>query len=146
MFKDIGVDFLNKDEVVIDGVKFYGDPITPTFGDWCYMTARNKTVKHWELTPQDVNVLLTHGPAKGILDLTEDFNHLLKMCGDGALGKRIKQLPELKVHLFGHVHSSKECKNNGILIRDGIQFSNASAVVDGKFDLGIVHHGNIIEL
>lgn len=146
MFKKIHVDFLNKNEVYIEGVKFYGDPTTPTFGDWCYMTAREKIKKHWDLIPEDVEVLLTHGPAKGYLDLAEDFQHNLKMCGDGALGKRIKKLPHLKAHLYGHIHQNKDCRNNGILFANNIIHSNASAVIDGKFDMGIVYHGNIIEI
>lgn len=146
LFKSIDVDFLNKDEVVIDGIKFYGDPIMPRFGDWCYMTDRAKTVRHWDLIPTDVDVLLTHTPPKGVLDLSEDRYHSIEMCGDSALYKKILKLPNLKLHCFGHIHHNHGIRNNGILNLDGVLFSNATAVIEGKFDLGIVYHGNIIEL
>lgn len=146
ILESIGVIVLNKTSVVIDGLKFYGDPITPTFGDWCYTTSRSKLNKHWELIPVDTDVLLTHGPPLGILDLTENRDYSLQQCGDSALLKRIKKLPNLKAHLFGHIHDFKTCRNAGILQREGITFSNASAVEDGKINLGIKHHGNNIEI
>lgn len=146
MFEDVGIEFMHKREVIVDGLKFYGDSIMPRFGDWCYMTDRSKTNKHWEQIPIDTNVLLTHTPPKGILDLSERRDRTLEFCGDSALLKRVQKLPELKAHLYGHIHDNNDCKNNGIINRDNVIFSNASCVVDGKFDKGIINHGNILTI
>lgn len=144
---DAGIIYLNKEDVIIDGVKFYGDPMSPTFGDWCFMADRSKLNKHWGMIPDDTNVLLTHTPPKGKLDLSIDLNHELGMRGCSALNKRIKQLEHLKVHCYGHLHGGNDVQNNGILLQDGIIFSNATAVIDGKFDLGAVYKkGNLIEI
>lgn len=145
-FKKRGIIYLDKEEVVIDGVKFYGDPIMPKFGDWCFMTDRSKLNKHWELIPEDVNVLLTHTPPKGVLDLSEDRNHNLERCGCSALLKRVDKLEQLKLHCFGHIHNYQDIINTGVLKRNGILFSNATAVTDARFDLGITHNGNLIEI
>lgn len=144
---DAGIIYLNKEDVVIDGVKFYGDPISPTFGDWCFMADRSKLHKHWGMIPNDTNVLLTHTPAKGKLDLSIDLNHDLGMRGCNALNKKIKQLEHLKVHCYGHLHDGNDVQNNGVLLQDGVIFSNATAVIDGRFNLGAVHNkGNLIEI
>ena len=146
LFKNIDVDYLHDSSVVIDGVEFYGSPWSPTFGDWCFMQNRNTLNRRWELIPQSTQVLLTHTPPKGILDLTLNRDGLLERCGCNALLKTVYKLPNLKAHLYGHLHSSRDVDNVGILDREGIQFSNASAVLDGQFNYGIQHHGNIIEI
>lgn len=142
--KDIDVNLLIREEIVLEDLKFYGEPIVPTFGDWVYMTARHKLYRYWEMIPEDVDVLLTHTPPKGILDLSEDRNRILEMCGCGALNKKINKLKQLKAHLFGHIHNYKEIVNTGILIRDGVIYSNATAVTDGEFAKGVTFHGNIV--
>lgn len=142
-----GIIYLNKESVTIDGVKFYGDPTSPTFGDWCFMADRGKIYKHWDLIPLDTNVLLTHSPAKGKLDLSVDVDHILGMRGCSSLNRKLKDLTQLKLHCFGHLHSSRDVENNGVLLQDGIIFSNAAAVIDGKFDLGAVYNkGNLIKI
>lgn len=141
-----GIHYLNKNEVVIEGVKFYGDPIIPRFGDWCFMTDKGKLNKHWEMIPEDVNVLLTHTPPKGVLDLSEDRHYNLERCGCSALMKRVNKLKQLKLHCFGHIHNFQDIVNTGVLKRGEVLFSNATAVTDARFDLGITHNGNLIEI
>lgn len=144
--KDRGISYLNKDEITIGGVTFYGDPIVPRFGDWLFMTGRDKINKHWELIPDDVNVLLTHTPPKNVLDLSRDMDGRLEMCGCSALNKKIKKLKHLKVSCFGHIHNNKDIINTGIREINGVKFSNGASVLDGGFDKGVIFHGNIIEI
>lgn len=145
-----GILLLIKDEININGFKIYGDPITPTFGNWSYMVPRHKIYKHWDLIPNDVDILITHGPPRGILDISTDINgnnYVLTGCTN--LMKKIEELPNLKLHCFGHIHGQGIINNFGLRIQDyknKIIFSNASAVKDREFNRGIVNHGNIIEL
>lgn len=141
-----GIIYLNKTFVEIDGKVIYGDPITPTFGDWYFMASRDKIHKHWELLPEHCDILVTHGPPKGILDLSYNRKNELEFCGCSSLRRHIEKHQHIKAVLFGHIHDNREFKNIGVLHRDGIVYSNAAAVVDGRFDLGIVNHGNIIEI
>ena len=148
VFKDSDIIYLNKNSVTLFGLKFYGEPISPRFGTWSFMADRSKMNKHWEYIPKDVDVLLTHTPPKGILDLTENYDRSLEMCGCSALQKRIfkNNYPNLKLHAFGHIHNGHGIINTGLRTINNIIFSNATAVTDGEFSKGITYFGNIIEI
>ena len=145
-FEDRGIIYLNKKEITIDGIKLYGDGISPTFGNWVFMADRSKMHKHWDLIPEDVNVLLTHTPPKGILDLSENRNGGIEMCGCSALFKKVRKLDNIKLHAFGHIHNGHGIINTGIRIMDDVIYSNATAVTDGKFEDGITFNGNLIQI
>lgn len=119
MLKDAGIIYLEDSGVEIDGVKFWGSPVQPRYYDWEWNRDRGSDINyHWKLIPDDTNVLITHGPPYGILDLVEDSfenkgRDLHQGCED--LARRVKQLPKLKAHIFGHLHMSsgvyKDCAN-----------------------------------
>lgn len=145
-FENRGIIYLENEEVVIDGVKFYGTPITPTFGQWAFMKARDKTHEVWQAIPEDTNVLIVHGPPKSIRDLSFDRHGQLEFCGDLALYKRCMQLKDnLKLVCFGHIHNMEGIPTNQGISRfayTNTAFSNAACVYDGRFDLGLVSFGN----
>jgi len=144
-FSDLGIYLLINQEVILGGTKFYGTPYTPIFGQWSFMRARHKMEFIWNQVPDDTNVLITHGPPKGILDITEDYDRRLLHVGCGAMMHKIESLGLLTHCLFGHVHDNHDELNGGILIRDGITYSNGSLVKDGQFG-HLVHQGNILEI
>lgn len=146
-FAAAGINLLINQTIELFGINFYGSPYTPTFGsNWSYNKSRNTIGRLWENIPLDTHIILTHGPPKGILDITEDFNRNLEFCGDGALLKRILKLPNITHHLFGHIHSYKNCINHGTRSYNNILFSNACVLEDTRFEYGIIYNGNIIEL
>ena len=54
-----------------------------------------------------------------------------------------------KLFLAGHIHNNSDIINSGIVKLTeypDIIFSNATAVVDRKFEDGIKNHGNIFEI
>ena len=109
------------------------------------MVDRAKIHKHWEVIPEDVNILITHGPPKGILDLTEDKLGDLTLVGCNSLRRRVNELQNLVLHCFGHIHDTKSITNAGILNRNGKWFSNAAAVQDGQ--IGVLKNtGNLFKL
>lgn len=128
--------------------KIFGSPYTPSYGiGWAYNRDRGKLSNYWKDIPLDTDILLTHGPPKGILDLSYSVDNKLEFCGDKELLNRINQLTKLKYHMFGHIHDCKDIENYGVLCKrinsNGITFFRNSAVVkDGKFDLGIIHQGD----
>lgn len=145
-WKDAGIIYLENDCVTIDDIKFWGSPITPAFGDWAFMKARNKINKVWESIPEDTDVLITHGPPKGVRDLSFNKDGDLEMCGDGALFKWIyRNSPRLS--LFGHIHDMDGVKNQGVSYysRHKTVFSNGSCVTDGN-RMGLTSFGNAIEI
>ena len=147
--KAAGITYLENESVSIVGVKFYGSPITPTFGDWAFMKSRAKTHEVWQQIPDDTHVLIVHGPPKGVRDLSFDRQNNLEMCGDLSLMKRCFALKDtLKLVCFGHIHDMDDVHNQGIsrYSKTDTVFSNAACVHDGRFDLGLTSFGNKFSL
>lgn len=100
--------YLNESGVEIEGIKIWGSPITPKFFDWAFMKDRGiQIAKHWNLIPNDTDILITHGPPDGILDL----------CPSGHAGcydllKKVKKVKP-KYHIFGHIHESHGVRKVG---------------------------------
>lgn len=149
-FAAAGIIYLENEATTINGIKFWGSPITPTFGEWSFMKARAKTYSVWQAIPDDTDVLIVHGPPKGVRDLSFDREGNLEMCGDLSLMKRCWALKDkLKLVCFGHIHNM-----DGVETNQGIShysftptvFSNAACVWDGKFDLGLTSYGNILTI
>ena len=149
-FHSAGITYLENEATTIMGLKFYGSPITPTFGDWAFMKARSKTHPVWQAIPDDTDVLIVHGPPKGVRDLSFDRVGYLEMCGDQSLMKRCFELRDtLKACCFGHIHNMDGIESNqgtSRYSRSVTLFSNAACVHDGRFDLGLTSHGNLFTL
>jgi Icc-related predicted phosphoesterase len=114
---DNNIIYLEHEPVVIEGIKFFGSPFTPEFNGWAYNVPRNKLAKKWAQIPDDTNVLITHGPAYEILDKCPDGS----LVGCEAMLKRIKDLPNLSHHIFGHIHYS-----HGTKVVNNVTHINAS--------------------
>lgn len=118
------VQFIDEGEVVIDGVKFYGSAITPWFYDWAWNRWRGPDIKkHWDRIPDDTQVLITHGPPAGFLDIVYHADGMTpkERVGCMDLADRIKELKQLKLHVFGHIHGS-----TGETHFNGVTYINAS--------------------
>lgn len=113
--------------VVIDGLKFYGSPWTPAWGNsWAYMRPRAKMHDVWQLIPDDTDVLITHGPPKGILDLTHDHDTgELIHVGCRSLRTRVDGVAP-RIHAFGHIHDEPNESNFGEYTRGSTTFINCS--------------------
>ena len=110
---------LNNSGTEIDGLKFWGSPITPRFLIWAFMMDEPELSQHWQKIPADTDILITHGPPSGILDKPHPKK---KSCGDRPLGQRVKEIAP-KLHVFGHIHGGY-----GIQVDGEIQYVNASSV------------------
>lgn len=146
-FTDKGIIYLLDELIEIEGYKIWGSPYSPTYGDWSFMKARHKLHKTWEKIPNDVDILITHTPPKGTLDLSYDYSHNLEYCGCNALKTRVNSLKDLQLHCFGHIHNGEGVVNAGIFRgqnRNTI-FSNGSVVTDGKIGK-LSSNGNLITL
>lgn len=55
----------------------------------------------WDLIPEDTDVLITHGPARGMRDFTGDEH-----AGCEELMRRKQQLHGLRLHVCGHIHQA----------------------------------------
>lgn len=148
-FAEAGIIYLENAATTIDGVKFWGSPHTPTFGEWAFMKSRDKISRVWDTIPADTDVLIVHGPPKGVRDLSFDRDGQLEYCGCSALMKKcFKMKDQLKLVLFGHIHDMDNVHNQGVsrYSKTPTVFSNATLVDDGKFDSGLTSFGNILEI
>jgi len=134
MCNDLGIILLNDSGCEYKGIKIWGSPISPFFLNWAFNRFRGSEIqRHWEIIPDDTQLLITHGPVHGILDLTTDRVN----AGCEMLVERIAALSSLKLHLCGHIHEAHGIKKVG-----NITYSNAS-LMDVKYQF--TQQPNIIE-
>jgi hypothetical protein len=68
-----GVHYLCDSGCRIAGISFWGSPVQPEFLNFAFNHQRGPEIdKHWRQIPAGIDVLITHGPPKGKLDLTQD--------------------------------------------------------------------------
>ena len=99
-----GVWYLENSDVIIDGLKIWGSPITPSFGyGWAFNKDRGYNINEvWNTIPMDTNIVITHGPIYGYCDRTSRGG-LNVGCAD--LYHRLNEVkPQL--HFSGHIHEA----------------------------------------
>lgn len=117
--------YLQDQSFEVEGFKIYGSPWQPKFGGWAFNLPRGETLaKVWAQIPEDVDLLVTHGPPHGILDRSV-HGHL---CGCESLATRLTQIQPQR-HVFGHIHEAY-----GEILRGSTYHVNAS-VVDIQYRL-----------
>jgi Icc-related predicted phosphoesterase len=124
--------YLNDSGCEINGLKFWGSPIQPEFYNWAFNRKRGVEIKkHWDLIPNDTDILITHGPPYNILDKTIRN----KAVGCEELAIKVTEIKP-KIHVFGNIHESY-----GVLEKDNITFVNAS-ILNEKY----IYANNPIEI
>lgn len=96
-----GVIYLQDNLAIVEGLRIWGSPWQPEFMNWAFNLPRGHRLREkWNMIPTGVDILVTHGPPLGILDLTVDGEHV--GCGDmhEVVTKRVKP----RLHVFGHIH------------------------------------------
>jgi hypothetical protein len=109
--------YLEDDTAEVAGLKIYGSPWQPRFCDWAFnLDPGPELAAKWAMIPGDTDVLVTHGPPEGILDLTRRWYRV----GDADLRARVREIrPGL--HVFGHIHEAA-----GIFRSENTLFVNAA--------------------
>ena len=111
--------YLEDSGVEIEGIKFWGSPVSPRFYDWAFNRDRGEDIKkHWDKIPKNIDVLITHGPPYGVLDKTVSGENV--GCED--LLSKIQEIKP-KFSIFGHIH-----EGYGIFKDKGITFINACSL------------------
>lgn len=120
-----------QDEVVeIEGLKLYGSPWTPTFPPgnryWKFNKARGSEIAAvWRKIPDDLDVLITHGPPLGIRDFLPSYERSGQLCGDNDLYAEVLRAKP-RIHVFGHIHAGYGAVSIGALGNKPTHFYNAS--------------------
>lgn len=120
--------YLEDSGTTINGLNIWASPATPYFYGWAFNKERGHDIKqHWDLIPDNTNILITHGPPYGILDVVplRFGEHRDPHQGCEELAKRVKELKDLKLSCYGHIHSGY-----GQLQINNTTFVNASTCTE----------------
>lgn len=145
--KNLNIIYLEDDWTLVDGISIWGSPITPNFGNWWFMKDRSKMDKLYSSIPEWIDIVVSHGPPKGLLDLSYDRDGKLEFCGCRSLKNHMLNRVKPQLCLFGHIHSNEDIINAGTVKLSGYDtiFSNGSVVTDNKFGK-LSSNGNILEI
>ncbi|KAF7172819.1 hypothetical protein CNMCM5623_004948 [Aspergillus felis] len=80
-------------------VKVFGSPYTPRHGNWAFQYPRDENIWDEIRIPDDIDILITHGPPKTHLDLGR---YGCKFLRDWLWSVKRKPL----LHVFGHIHGA----------------------------------------
>jgi Icc-related predicted phosphoesterase len=127
--------YLNDSGVEIEGLKIWGSPVQPWFYNWAFNRKGTDICKHWDMIPLDTDILITHGPAKGYLDLTLRGD----VTGCPYLLEKITELKNLKLFVHGHIHEAY----GRVDFPDGGIFVNASTL---NFNYNVQNKPIIVEI
>ncbi len=120
---DSNVHYLCNSGVEIDGLKFYGVPL------FMEDSMSNRHARNFAAIPEDTDILITHTPAYGIMDLDDSISGKLIHYGCHELLEAVRKVRP-RAHLFGHIHSQ-----HGVTTQDGIIFSNGAIMNDDYTEL-----------
>lgn len=118
-------DYLCDSGTEFEGLKIWGSPWTKSFpgmNPHCKaftVDTEEELQEKWKLIPDDIDILVTHSPSFGNLDVTKRGESV------GSMSLWIRLLiTRPKLHVFGHVHESY----GNVKHYNGIRLVNASHV------------------
>ena len=122
--EDSKLTFVNKEATEMCSI--WGTPWQPEFHNWAFNLPRNgwELQEKWMRIPSDIDILVTHGPPFGILDVSSYGNINV---GCEVLLEAVK-VKKPKIHIFGHIHSGF-----GYQHVDGTHYINAS-MLDERYN------------
>lgn len=113
--------YLEDEGVTIDGLEIWGSPWQPPFFDWAFNLPEDELAERFALIPETTELLLVHGPPRGIGDMTKRGEEV----GSRALAATLERVkPGLVV--CGHIHEAYGLYNCSPLGLPETQLINAS--------------------
>ena len=100
--------YLNDQSVTIEGINFFGSPITEEHGIKGFQISAKELETHWDIIPENTDVLMTHGPPFEILDLTKRKEN----AGCKYLRAAVERVKP-RFHFFGHIHDGRGVEKVG---------------------------------
>lgn len=101
--------YLENSFVILDDIKIWGSPITPSFGyGWGFNKDRGYDINQiWNQIPNDTDIVITHGPIHSYCDRT-DRGGLNVGCEQ--LYHRLNEV-QPQLHFSGHIHEAYGYRN-----------------------------------
>ena len=79
--------------------------------------------------PRDTEILLTHTPANGVLDLARSGVR----AGCETLSATLDELKQCKMHVFGHIHEA-----HGAIVHEGRERVSVNAAIAGGYTQAVI--------
>lgn len=112
-FQDNDLDLLIDDYIETNGIKIYGTPWCPQFGNWSYMKDLEFRARKASFIPDDTNILVSHSPAHGILDTLDNHgSEPGKKAGCYGILQAIERIKPT-ILISGHIHEGFGFKKHG---------------------------------
>lgn len=110
-FKNSTFEYLCDSGTEFEGLKIWGSPWTPLFkgvNPHCtaFMKPENELSDYWDKIPMGIHILVTHGPAFGILDEIPQQDGTLYHAGSTSLLGWLRYVERPLLHVFGHIHEA----------------------------------------
>jgi Icc-related predicted phosphoesterase len=96
-------EYLEDKATTYGGLKVYGTPWQPIFCQWAFNASEEQLANLWSWIPDDTEVLVTHGPPHGYGDRVPRGENV----GSPSLARRVAELKNLKLMVFGHIHEGR---------------------------------------
>lgn len=131
--------YLENESIEIEGVKFWGSPVTPEFGyGWAFNSPRGSSIREfWKEIPLDTDVVITHGPPIFHNDLSENSQQYVGCVDLREIIKRVKPLLSLHGHIhegYGYSYDADTHYFNGsICTLKGYEPTNLPWIIDTDF-------------
>lgn len=125
-FRFAHAEYLCDRTIEIDGLRIHGAPWCPDLSGFAFYLPEAQLAEKWKLIPAGIDILITHTPPQGILDLPSSGQMHL---GCPHLRQELKRI-QPRLHAFGHVHASR-----GSCYSDNIHFYNAAVVTGRNFHI-----------
>ena len=102
--------YLQDSGVELYGIKIYGSPWQPEFGNWGFNLKRGSDIlEKWNKIPDDTDILITHGPPLGYGDMCSDGHRV----GCVELLNTVRLRVQPKYHIYGHIHEGYGVRSDG---------------------------------
>ena len=99
---------------------------------WLPPTSSRLIVDHeaiYKRIPRDTEILLTHTPAYGVLDMTRRGTN----AGCQVLSATLEELRQCRMHVFGHIH-----EGHGAVIHEGGERVSVNAAMSGGYGQAVI--------
>jgi Icc-related predicted phosphoesterase len=97
------VDVVTDRAVTVEGMTIYATPWTRSIpGVWAFDVELDELAARMEAIPGGIDILMTHGPPRGVLDRVVSGDRV----GSTALAAAVARVRP-RLHVFGHIHESR---------------------------------------
>jgi Icc-related predicted phosphoesterase len=142
IYKSINIDYLCDSGMEFEGLKIWGSPWTKTFPRMnrnCKAFTREKEdelMNKWDLIPDDIDILITHSPAHGVLDGVDIGigDGTLYHTGSRTLYNTLTDRVHPRLHVCGHIHEGYGQEEYFPTYLDNMTISVNASVVNERYE------------